>query len=176
MLINPSKCELGVLQLQFVGHEFNSQGIRPLPDKVQAVKEFSRPTTTRTLWEFLGLVHFYHHVLPSAACILQPLLKLQHATKRGSIKLQWSSETTSAFIAAKEALASAALFGYPNPNALTSIMCDALDTAVRAVLQQYIGDQWCPIAYFSKRLQPAQTRYSTFDRELLAIYLSIKHF
>ena len=55
-------------------------------------------------------------------------------------------------------------------------MCDALDTAVGAVLQQYIGGQWCPIAYFSKQLLPEQTRYSTFNRELFAIYLSIQHF
>jgi hypothetical protein len=48
--------------------------------------------------------------------------------------------------------------------------------AVGAVLQQYINHCWCPIAYFSKKIQPAQTRYSTFDRGLLAIYLSIKHF
>ena len=39
-----------------------------------------------------------------------------------------------------------------------------------------MGDQWCPITYFSKQLQPTQTQFSTFDRELLAIYLSIKHF
>ena len=29
---------------------------------------------------------------------------------------------------------------------------------------------------FSKKLKPAETRYSTFDKELLAIYLAIKHF
>ena len=34
-------------------------------------------------------------------------------------------------------------------------------------------DQWQPTAYFSKALKPASTRYSTFDRELLAIYLSL---
>ena len=45
-----------------------------------------------------------------------------------------------------------------------------------AVLQQRIGDTWCPLAYFSRKLTPAQTKYSTFDRELLAIYLAIKHF
>jgi cleavage and polyadenylation specificity factor subunit 1 len=32
------------------------------------------------------------------------------------------------------------------------------------------------LAFFSKGLKPAETRYSTFDRELLAIYLAIKHF
>ncbi len=29
---------------------------------------------------------------------------------------------------------------------------------------------------FSKKMNPAETRYSTFDRELLAVYLAIKHF
>ena len=30
--------------------------------------------------------------------------------------------------------------------------------------------------HFSPKLKPSETRYSTFDRELLAIYLAIKHF
>ena len=72
--------------------------------------------------------------------IFQPLHKLLGATKRGSIKLQWSSESISAFIATKEALASTTLLAYPEPNAPTSIMCDALDSAVGVVLQQYIGN------------------------------------
>lgn len=49
-------------------------------------------------------------------------------------------------------------------------------TAVGAVLQQYVDGQWQPISFFSKKLQPAETQYSTFDRELLGIYLAIKHF
>ena len=59
---------------------------------------------------------------------------------------------------------------------LTSIMTDASSFAVGAVLQQYIKHQWCPIAYFSKKLKPSAIKYSTFDRELLAVYLAIKHF
>ena len=53
---------------------------------------------------------------------------------------------------------------------------DASQTAVGAVLQQYGNDQLQQLCFFSKRLQVAQTRYSTFGRELLAIYLAIKHF
>ena len=55
-------------------------------------------------------------------------------------------------------------------------MADASDKAVGAVLQQRIENQWFPIAYFSRKLKPSETRYSTFDRELLAVYLVIKHF
>jgi cleavage and polyadenylation specificity factor subunit 1 len=39
-----------------------------------------------------------------------------------------------------------------------------------------MDNRWCPIAYFSRKLRPAETRYSTFDRQLLAIYLAIKNF
>ena len=55
-------------------------------------------------------------------------------------------------------------------------MTDASDTAVGAVLQQKIDDEWKPIAFFSRRMKPAETRYSTFDCKLLAMYLAIKHF
>ena len=40
ILINPSKCELGFSQLQFLGHQIDSQGIWSLLDKVQEVSEF----------------------------------------------------------------------------------------------------------------------------------------
>ena len=76
ILINQSKCELGALQLQFPGHQIDSQGIRPLLDEVQAVEEFPQPTRTCKLREFLGLVNFYHNFLPNAAHILQRLQKL----------------------------------------------------------------------------------------------------
>ena len=55
-------------------------------------------------------------------------------------------------------------------------MADASDAAIEAVLQQEVDGHWHPISYFSKKLRPPETRYSTFDRELLAVYLSIKHF
>ena len=55
-------------------------------------------------------------------------------------------------------------------------MVDASDTAVGGVLQQFVNDSWQPISFFSKRLLPAETRYSTFGRELLAIYFAIRNF
>ena len=55
-------------------------------------------------------------------------------------------------------------------------MTDASDSAVGAVFQQFVDNSLQPISYFSRKLKPAEIRYSTFDRELLAIYLSIKQF
>ena len=55
-------------------------------------------------------------------------------------------------------------------------MTHASNIAVEAVLQQLVDNQWCPITFFSTKLKPAETRYSAFNRKLLAIYLAIKHF
>ena len=54
-------------------------------------------------------------------------------------------------------------------------MSNASDIAVGAVLHVADG-QWQPIAYFSRKLSPSERCYSTYDRELLAMYLSVKHF
>ena len=175
ILIHPAKCIFGVKELDFLGHRVDNQGIRPLEEKVQVIREFPQPTTHRKLREFLGLVNFYHRFIPGCADILHPLNDLLSA-KDCTKNVQWNDDAISAFVAIKEALANATLLSHPKPDAPTSIVTDASDIAVGAILQQYINRCWCPIAYFSKKLQPAERRYSTFDRELLAIYLAIKHF
>ena len=88
----------------------------------------------------------------------------------------WTDTASTAFNTVKEALAKATLLSYPKPDAPTCLMTDASDTAVGAVLQQLFDGMWQPLSFFSKKLRPAETRYSTFDRELLAVYLAIKHF
>ncbi|BHF74015.1 hypothetical protein SprV_0401709900 [Sparganum proliferum] len=63
-----------------------------------------------------------------------------------------------------------------DPHAQLIFTTDAFYSAVGAVLHQQVNNQLQPLAFFSQNLQPAQTRYSTFSRELLAVYLAIRHF
>ena len=176
VLINPSKCQFGVSSLQFLGHQIDNKGIRPLEEKVQAIRSFPLPPSQRKLREFLGLVNFYHRFIPHAARLLYPLNQLLEGPKDGSKAVAWTDQAKEVFLAAKDTLAEATLLTHPHVNARLSIMTDASDVAVGAVLQQLISGHWHPISYFSKKLKPAETRYSVFDRELLAIYLSIRHF
>ena len=98
------------------------------------------------------------------------------SSKVNSQSIVWNDSALASFNATKEAIANAALLFYPKPDAPTCLMTDASDIAVGAVLQQYVNGQWCPISFFSRKMTPTQTRYSTFDRELLAVYLAIRHF
>ena len=162
--------------LQFLGHQVDNKGIQPLEAKVKAIQEFPQPESRKKLREFLGLVNFYHRFIKNCAGIIKPLNDLSTTVKDDAQKLQWNDQATTAFKDSKHALASATLLFHPKLDAITSIMTDASDYAVGAVLQQYVDQQWCPIAYFSKKLKQSETKYSTYDRELLAIYLAIKHF
>ncbi|MDA8002237.1 MAG: reverse transcriptase domain-containing protein, partial [Alphaproteobacteria bacterium] len=176
VIINPAKCILGKDQLEFLGHHVDADGIRPLESKVQAIRDFPKPTSQRKLREFLGLVNFYRRFVPHGAAILAPLNGMLSSDQNGASPLDWSPTTEAAFSDTKEALANASLLTHPKPDAPTSIVTDASEVAVGAVLQQHINQVWCPIAYFSRKLQPAETRYSAFDRELLGAYLAVKHF
>ncbi|CAG4969802.1 unnamed protein product [Colias eurytheme] len=55
-------------------------------------------------------------------------------------------------------------------------MTDASDFSIGAVLNQWEGNSWKPLGYFSKRLSEPQKKYSTYDKELLAIYSGIVYF
>ena len=176
VVINLAKSVFGVPCLDFLGHRVDAQGISPLDEKVLDIRDFPQRTSQRKLREFLGLINFYHRFIPNCAAVLVPLNSMLSPPKKGRQDLVWDGKATAAFVAIKEALATATLLVHPKPHAPTCIMADASDFAVGAVLQQRIGDGWHPIAYFSRKLRPPETRYSTFDQELLAVYLAIKHF
>ncbi|BHF75000.1 hypothetical protein SprV_0501809300 [Sparganum proliferum] len=173
VVINPSKCVLGVPSLDFLGHHVDAQGLRPLSSKVEAIRGFPPPTSKRQLQRFLGMVNFYRRFLPNCADLMLPLTNLLSGPK-GPLELRGHALT--AFERIKTSLADATLLTHPAPEAPLSLMVDASTVAVGAVLQQHIIDSTRPLAFFSKKLSPAETRYSTFGRELLAIYLAVKHF
>ena len=126
------------------------------------------------LQRFLGCLNFYHRFLPSVAATLAPLHALTTSAPSQKAKLAWEPAHVSAFLAAKRQLARATMLVHPDPHAVLSLTTDASDVAVGAVLGQ--GDSQAPLAFFSKKLSPAQKKYSAFDRELLALYLAVRHF
>ena len=78
-----------------------------------------------------------------------------------------------AFAAAKLSLCDATKLRHPDPTDSLSLTTDASLVAVGAVISSSDG---APVAFFSKKLTPAEVKYSAFDRELLALFLSVKHF
>ena len=133
---------------------------------------------------YLGMINYYHRFIPHCADNSTSLIQLLTATNEGHTRLspksnfdlKWNERADLAFIESKQILANATLLVHPDHSAPLNITCDASDFAVCGVLQQYINNVWRPLSFFSKKLTPAETRYSAFDRELLAVYATIRHF
>ncbi|UYV79078.1 hypothetical protein LAZ67_17001042 [Cordylochernes scorpioides] len=151
--INISKSKFLVQEIDFLGYLITSHGVKPLPTKVKAILEYKKPRTVHELRIFLGVPR-----------------------KKDRSEIKWTEEAEVQFEQCKQALANTALLAYPDTELPISLCTDASDRAVGSVLQQLDNNTWKPIAFFSKKLNPAQCNYSTYDRELLAIYLSIKFF
>ena len=175
LVINVKKCQFGMSDISFLGHHINNKGATPLPEKVESIQKFSKPSTAKGLQEFAGMINFYHRFIPRAANIMRPLYQALSG-KQTKKSLTWTEEMSQAFIEAKSALAKASMLAHPIPEAHISLATDASDTAIGGVLQQEVQGHWQPLAFFSRQLQKPQIKYSTFDRELLAIYLAIRHF
>lgn len=173
LVVNVAKCKFGLSEIEFLGHRISRHGAIPLPEKVQAITDFPQPTTVKALQQFVGMVNFYHRFVPAAASLMSPLFAALSGKKR---VLHWDDIMQTAFVETKRALANATMLAHPIANAEVTLTVDASDTAIGGVLEQRIGNDYQPLAFFSRQLRPPERKYSAFDRELLAIYLAIRHF
>lgn len=177
VLINISKCHLGKTEVTFLGYTVSAAGVKPLQTKVQAIQDIPEPKTIKELRRFLGMLNFYRRFIPGAASIQEPLNSLLAGPKtKGATPITWTPQLSDAFTESKKKLSQATLLVHPDPKAELTIQTDASETAIGAVLQQQKGKEWQPLAFFSRKLSPAQKKYSTYDRELMAIYEAIRYF
>ncbi|KAJ8394428.1 hypothetical protein AAFF_G00046390 [Aldrovandia affinis] len=103
-------------------------------------------------------------------------------TCEGAVPLPSKVEAVAAFPrpltarSLREFIRMAAMLTHPSHTAPIAITTDASDYAVGAVYEQWVGGAWQPLAFFSRQLSPSERKYSTFDRELLGLWLAIRHF
>ena len=170
LVLRHDKCVFGAKEIDFLGHHITYKGVLPLQEKVATVRAFPTPTTVEALQEFIGMVNYYHRFLPHIAATMAPL----YAALTGKPKtLTWTSSHAAAFDKAKRALSDATYLSFPTPG-LPLVL--STDITIGAVLEQVLHGAKHPLAFFSKKLSPTESRYSTFDRELLAVYTVVHHF
>lgn len=177
LAINVSKCEFGKSEIKFLGHQVTAAGLLPLPDKIKAIRDFPIPTIVSQLKSFLAMLNFYRKFLPNAIETQAKLLDMIPGNKKNDkTKLNWEDETRNAFEKCKLDLSNAALLAHPSKTAELSLYVDASNIAAGAVLHQIVDDALQPLGFFSKKFDKTQLRYSTYDRELTAMFCAVKHF
>ena len=131
-------------------------------------KNIATPKTTRDVRKFVGMVNYYRDMWIRRSDTLAPLTKL--CSK--STKFEWKEEQEKAFNTMKKILCRETILAYPDFSQPFIIHTDASHTQLGAVISQSSK----PIAFYSRKLSDAQTRYTTTERELLAIVETLKEF
>jgi hypothetical protein len=155
LVINPLKCVFAQPTVNFLGHVVTATGISPLPDHLQAARDFPPPADVKQLQRFLGVINFYRRFIPAAAAILHPLTDALAGKPRG---LVWTNPMSVSFEAAKAALIAPVLLVHPDLAAKLSLAVGASASHVGGVLQQRSLGSWQPLAFFSAKLSPAPGR------------------
>ncbi|GJX91754.1 putative reverse transcriptase domain-containing protein [Tanacetum coccineum] len=83
-----SKCDFWLESVQFLGHVIDNKGVHVDPAKVEAIRNWSAPTTPKEVRQFLGLAGYYRRFIEGFSLISKPLTKLTEKNK----KYEWGTD------------------------------------------------------------------------------------
>ncbi|XP_062557896.1 uncharacterized protein K02A2.6-like [Armigeres subalbatus] len=172
LTVNMVKSEIGKTAVDFMGHTLSARGISPMNDKVSAIQAFRRPLNATEMRSFLGLVNYVGKFIPSLSSLSAPLRQM---TIKG-VPFNWTKEGKRAFEVIKSALVKPEHLGYFSPKNPTTLITDASANGLGAVLLQYTQGEPRVISYASKSLTKTEKKYSTLDKEALAIAWATERF
>ena len=124
-----SKCVFRTSEVEYLGHNISSKGVKVDPKKTAAMQQWLVPTTVKALRGFLGLTSYYKKFIKEYDTIAKPLTDL---LKKDSFL--WSNTTLEAFNALKVAVIQPLVLALPNFSKPLTIECDAFGIGLGAIL------------------------------------------
>ncbi|GFT93743.1 hypothetical protein TNCV_1693761 [Trichonephila clavipes] len=170
--LNSKKCLFAAQEVKILGHLVSSNGVRPDPDKIKAVRNFPTPKNIHDIRSFLGLCSYFRRFIKGFCYLAEPLQSLL----KSGVEFHWGPEEVEAFHSLKKALTSDPVLGMYDERASTEIHTDASGYGIGAVLVQIQNNVEKVIAYASRTLTKAEKNYSTTERECLAIVWATNKF
>ena len=171
--VRKHKCEFLTPSVTYLGHVIDAEGLRPVPERIEAIQQAPTPRNVTELKSYLGLLTYYGKFLPNLATQLAPLYKLLGK----DVRWTWSTAQNRAFNKSKELLTSSPLLVHFNPQLPLLLACDASAYGLGAVLAHRLPDgSEKPIGYASHSLNSAERNYSQLEKEGLACVFGIKRF
>jgi len=173
MKLNLGKCELAKHQVKLLGFIVGPEGVRPNPDKTAAIADMKRPHSVQDVRRFLGACGFFRRHIQGFAAMAKPLTAL---TKKG-VKFEWGDAAQLAFTSLKDTLVRNPVLCLPNFSQPFEVHCDASTQALGGALLQHDAEG-VPhaVAYWSRTLKDAETRYAVIDLEALAVVEAVRAF
>ena len=161
LFVKKEKCEFAQRQITFLGYKISEGLIKMDENKVRAIREWSEPSKLKELRSFLGLANYYRRFIKGYSKVVAPLTD---PLKKDQV-CQWNLECQAAFDELKGAISSEPVLRLPNLELPFEVQTDASDRALGGVLVQ----EGHPVAFESRKLNGAEQRYSTHEKEMTAV-------
>ncbi|CAF2836388.1 unnamed protein product [Rotaria sp. Silwood2] len=170
IVLSPSKCEIVVTKVEFLGHIITENSLTPNNEAIQAIIDLREPRTLKEANKFLGGLAYYRKFVPQFAHIAAPIHKVTNLTKDKRHLFQWTDEQSRAFFNLKNMLTNELYLQFPVDGYPLHLCTDASSIATGGVLFQEINGERRNIFYHSKVLSPVERKYSVPEQEALAIF------
>ena len=174
LVIRPTKCVFGSKCVEFLGHSIGENCISINEENLEKIRSAKRPTTKKEVRSFLGHANYYRDHIPSSAEIAAQLNDL--IKKRLPESVRWEDAQEKAFVTLRESLVRRPILHLPDHNKTFILRTDASNCGLGAALMQEHEGRFFPIAYGKKKLTSAERRYSTIEKECLAIAWGVAKF
>ena len=168
VVLSQKKMQLRKSEVPFIGHVATDKGLQASPDKIKAIRCMPEPNDVAGVRRFLGMTQYLAKFLPALSDMTAPL----RALTKQNVEFSWQNEQQSAFDSIKSAVAQTPILRYYSLNEEVTVQCDASQTGLGATLMQ----NGQPVAYASRALTDAETRYAQIEKELLAIVFACERF
>ena len=182
--LKPSKCNFLQDEVKYLGHLVSKDGIRTDPSKIEALQKWPVPTSTQDVCRFIGFAGFYRRFIPDFSKVAKPLhdllkgvsskrckrksLSQRKSPTNSSVPFRWTGEHE-AFQKLINLLSSTPVLAFADFNLPFILHTDASGSGISGVLYQEQEGQKRPIAFASRSLSAAESRYPAHKLEFLAL-------
>ena len=172
--IKVSKCQFFKSHLHYLGHRISANGLEPLPEKLEAIKNLAPARNIDEAHHILRLLGYYRSFIPSFADTTLPITSLL----KKNTPIIWSSKCQQALDYLKEIFCNKPLLQFPDPNKPYILYMDTSNNAYSGILCQPVDSNQDirAVAYFSGTLPAQNKSWCVTEKEAYAMLKSVQHF
>lgn len=172
ILLKAKKCSFAMTKVEYLGHVISGDGVMPDPRKVERLKAFPTPKSVEEVRTFLGLAGYYRKFIMNFSLKAAPLFDLLHQ----GVPFAWKGDQDKAMRTIIEDISRDAILAHPRFDLPFVVDVDASDAGLGGVLSQVIDGKERPVAFISRRIQPAERHWHIREKEALAVIWALETF
>lgn len=165
---NSAKIQYRVNEVKYLGNKFNNEGMQPDEEKIQAILGLKEPKNKKELQKILGMINYLRSYIPKLSTLSAPLRELL----KDNIVWVWTKKQADALNNIKSVISSPPVLANFDEAKPIVIQTDSSQSGLGCCLLQKSR----PVAYASRALTDAESRFSQIEKEFTAILWSCTKF